>query len=435
MNKQIIIIFLIAVVGFWACDTQDSLEPIDDSFFIKLYAGVNEGEQFGNDIIATSDGGLLIAGTSVDNISNTSEILLIKTDARGNELWTFGASDPNALGELSFSVAASVIESTNTNSYFIGGTVGENSERKSVIIEINIDGTFKRLDITDTNIDDPGSFNVLKKISLGLSGILVTGETSVTSASGGGGINGFVRLYDETTLVPDTIDTKNIWFFGIEGDDHVAGGYEVSDPGNFIGGQNSRFLIFGSSIDPDNSKEKFFYQGYNDLFSPNPSIKATQTDLLSGNQSASYVTQFNDTYWVIGNLDQKNMFLLGWEFKFDDLKGNDWSPIGTGVINTIDIDDKIGKGVAVQADNKYVVVGDIIFTTDHKEIYLGRTNSNPSLDLQTWPKTFGTSSSAYSASAVTTLADGSIIIVGTADLQPIKKIIVIKTGPNGEMSF
>ena len=31
--------------------------------------------------------------------------------------------------------------------------------------------------------------------------------------------------------------------------------------------------------------------------------------------------------------------------------------------------------------------------------------------------------------------DGSIVIVGTADLEPIKKIVVIKTGPNGEMSF
>ena len=49
--------------------------------------------------------------------------------------------------------------------------------------------------------------------------------------------------------------------------------------------------------------------------------------------------------------------------------------------------------------------------------------------------TFGNESSAYSAKDVIVLADGSIVTLGTADLEPIRKIVVIKTGPNGETSF
>ena len=95
----------------------------------------------------------------------------------------------------------------------------------------------------------------------------------------------------------------------------------------------------------------------------------------------------------------------------------------------------IGAGVAVQSNKRFVVVGDQLEPLDSKGIYLARVDINFRFASPPWPKTYGTSTSTYSSSAVTTLQDGSIVLVGTADLEGIEKIIVIKTGPNGEMTF
>ena len=85
---------------------------------------------------------------------------------------------------------------------------------------------------------------------------------------------------------------------------------------------------------------------------------------------------------------------------------------------------------------KFVLASDVIYTVnEHSEIYLARVGKNDRAIKSPWPKIYGTTASTYSASAVTVLTDGSIVTVGTADLQPIKKIIVIKTGPDGQMSF
>ena len=439
MNKALIIILLVAATGFWACDTKDNIVPLNDSFFVKLYAGDSLGDQFGNDIIATTDGGLLIAGTSKDETANVSEILLIKTDERGNEIWTYGAI-PADLGGASFSVAKSVIELST--SYLVGGTIGEGIERKSILLSINFDGTFDKSAIISTDTAGTPVFNRLSKITNGQSGILVTGETAHLTSTNGGGLNGFVSLYNEATLEPENdpaiVGNDSIWYFGVPGDDFVAGGYEVSDPNNSIGGQASRFLIFGSSFGNNiNTEKKYYYVGYGLGFgqTPSPGIGATRLDNFPGNQTAGYVTQFDDTYWVIGDTDDNQMFLMGWGFNTSTV--NNWSPIiGSGNVPTNDPDDVvIGAGIAVQSDNKYIIVGDVSVPPDNTEIYLVRVDGGFRFDTPPWPKTYGTATSTYSASAVTTLADGSIIIVGTADLEPIRKIVVIKTGPNGEMSF
>ena len=434
MNKAFFIILFLAGIGIWGCDTPNNITPLNESFFVKLYAGDSVGQQFGNDIIATTDGGLLIAGTSVNELTNTSDILLIKTDEKGNEIWTYGASGD--LGATSVSVAKSVIELSN--SYLVGGTVGEGADRKSVLLEINFDGTFSRSSIISTDLAGIPIFNELSKITLGLSGILVTGETARFSANGGG-LNGYVSLYNEITLQPERdpaiVGTDSIWYFGVPGDDFVAGGYEVSDPNTSIGGQDSRFLIFGSSFgNSTNTEKKYYYVGYNLGFgsSPTPGINATRLDNFPGNQTAAYVTQFNDTYWVIGDADNSQMFLVGWEFSTST--ENNWSPIiGSGIVPTNDV--VVGRGVAVQSTSNYVIVGDVLVSQDNTEIYLVRADNNFRFDSPPWPKIYGTTTSTYSSSAVITLQDGSIVVVGTADLEPIKKIVVIKTGPNGEMSF
>ena len=80
------------------------------------------------------------------------------------------------------------------------------------------------------------------------------------------------------------------------------------------------------------------------------------------------------------------------------------------------------------------MVGDINFTNDHSEIAIATIDATRNAK-DGWPKSIGNSSSTYKAADVIVLSDGSIVTLGTADLEPIRKIVVIKSGPNGEMSF
>jgi hypothetical protein len=432
MNKLVSTILIVAVSGFWGCDTPSTIVPLSEQFFVKMYAGINEGDQFGNDIIATSDGGFLIAGTSVNAVDDTKEILLIKTDNKGNEEWTYGASSD--FGITSISVAKSVVELPG--SYLIGGTLSGVVDQ-SILIEVDFGGNFLNSTTVLTNDGGKTYSNTLSKITIGTSGILISGNTKhPVSSLDSINFNGFVGLYD-ANLDSISIAGKGTHYFGLEGNDFVTGAYEVKDQVNNIGSDSSKFLVFGSSDFRIVQGDKdFYYIGLDEIFEITPGMTSTRFS-STGDQTAMYVTEFNDSYWLIGDSDKSQMFLVGW--KFDANGATDWSSlIGSGIVANPNIPAGNlleGKGVAVQKDNEYVVVGDVVRTAENREIYLARLSNNFGLDSPDWPKTFGTNTSAYTVSAVTTIADGSIIVVGTADLEPIKKIIVIKTGPDGEMSF
>ena len=427
MNRLTVFLSLISCLGLSTCATKNNIEPVSDSFFIRLYDGISKGEQYGEDIIAATDGGLLIAGTS-DNKDGSSEMLLIKTDNKGNPLWTF--STANLLGPASFAVAKSVLELPG--SYLIGGTVGQDDARRSILIKVNFDGSFAD-STTVSTLDGLGTahFNQLSKITLGLSGILVSGETSRPAGFSVNGTNGFIGLFDlALNSLPSTVGANQ--YFGVDGgDDIVTGAYEVIDLVNSPA--NTRFLAFGSSPNGTPSLgNDFYYVSFDSDFTIIQDIGATIINEV-GDQTSFYVNRDGDNFWMIGASDspELQMFLVGW---FPSISNNKWIPIpgGEDVSNSADV---VGKGIAIQGPDKYVIVGDKIFTAGvHTEINLSRVDNFRDIKSP-WPKVFGTGSSTYSSSAVTTLQDGSIIIVGTADLQPIKKIIVIKTGPNGEMSF
>jgi hypothetical protein len=435
MNRVIIIILSVAATGYMACDTKDNIAPLNDSFFVKLYAGVGAGDQFGNDIIATSDGGILIAGTSENETDNTKEILLIKTDDKGNELWTYGAAVDLA-GISSISVGRSVIELPG--SYLVGGTVTTGNLDRSIIMEIDYNGNFIKSNFVYTDTINNGIIypvsNTLSKVTLGYSGILVSGETNHFAATATG-INGFMSLFDVATL--DTIpkSTGPNVYFGLLGDDIIAGAYEVLDTlsykdSNFPTSTPTHFLAFGSALNPDGTQGyDFFYADFNSDYTPNVDVQSGLKP-NQGNQTPAYVTRDGDQYWMIGETDETRtkIFMTGWLYST-----NKWDPRNTG-----DIDGSTGvagKGITVQTSGNYVIVGDETIQTDvHTEVHLSRVDGSLSIKPP-WPKTYGAVTATYSASAVMTLQDGSIIIVGTADLQPVKKILVIKTGPNGEMSF
>ena len=428
MNKAIPVLFLAVAIGIFACDTTDSIAPLSDSFFVKFYAGISEGDQFGEDIIATTDGGLLIAATS-RNTDGSSEILLIKTDEKGNELWTYGAS-----GDLAepISVAKSVIELPG--SYLVGGTVSTGNLDRSILMEVDFNGNLVNYSLvyTDSANNTVPVSNRLSKVTIGESGILVSGETN-HFAGKADGINGFMGLFDaDLDTIPKSTGA-NV-YFGLNGDDIITGAYEVLDTLGYGDPLTpTHFLVFGSAQNIDVTKGyDFFYADFNSDYSPNTDVQPGIVP-KAGDQKSAYVTreEGQDNFWMIGETDTPGlqMFMIGWFYNntFWDTK-YEKGDIGNS-------EGVAGKGITVQSFGNQVIVGDSIDDPGvHTEIQLSRVDQFGNINAP-WPKNYGAVTSTYSSSAVITLQDGSIVIVGTADLQPIKKVLVIKTGPNGEMSF
>ncbi len=432
MNKRHLCMAVIGL-GLWACDTAENIRPRNDNFFVKMYDGVRPGNQQGVDIIATADGGLLIAATG-DSLG-TKEMLLIKTDSRGNEEWTYSAA--NDLGTGVGTEAKSIVGLAD--GYLVGCTLNNNQVSRSVLLKISFDGLFldSALITTDTLA---GVFNnTLAKVTLGASGILVSGQTDrpIIDINGNtiGGINGYVALYDPVSLEPDPTLQNSITYFGLEGNDYVVGGYEVNDVVNSIGKDSTRYLIFGhSDLGTGGAARKNYYVGFKrDMSSTNEFVHEDVNE--TEDQVAHHVTRFGDTFVVIGEIAQsgQQIFMVEWKFRANAVTGtSDWQSLLNGVVPTAD--NTAGIGVALQNENSYIIVGTMEFSEIHSEIYLAGVNANFRVESP-WPQTFGTNTSTYTAGAVTVLADGSIVVVGTADLEGNSKVVVIKTGPNGEMTF
>lgn len=403
-----------------SCNTSSKVEPRNDKFFVKFFDGRGiGGNQEGRDVIATSDGGYLLAGVDREDNGNT-EFLVVKTDIMGNQLWKLAEFDSTQ--EIS-GEAKSILEVTD--GYIIGGTTMIGGIEHSVLLKLGLDGS--RIDTALIYTDN--NFNRLSKITSGNSGILISGETDHINSTAGG-LNGFLRLYDESLNVIK-VQSKDIWYFGLGGDDFVSGAFEVNDP-NLIGSDAIQYLVFGHFDDVLNSDGfDFYYNGFDSNFTPANSLTSNSFK-RSGDQLNSDIVRFNNLFYMIGTTTANGSQLFLSVLAFDDKPvDDDWQfddPRSGPIPTNTDI---AGKSLVIPSPNKIILTGDIIFSNDHSEIYLGETNANKSVE---WARTFGTLSQ-YKAGGITIDANGSIIVVGSADLESQTKMILIKTGPDGKMSL
>jgi hypothetical protein len=237
----------------------------------------------------------LIAGTGGEYPASNAEILLIKTNSKGDVIWKFGASQffgPNIATE-----AKSLIEVQD--GYIVGGNIYDGTNR-GVLLKIGegpgsgIDTVMIRTLNSITESEDYG--NTLKKISLGANGVLVTGETE---EGAGAGINGYLTFYrSDLVNIPIPTSGKPIEYFGGAFDDFVTGAYEVDNLSESIGSDSSRYLVFGYSEDapnriPGNGLE-FYCRGFLDDFSGSAAVPSYSYKI--GDQIAYNITRFSDNF-------------------------------------------------------------------------------------------------------------------------------------------
>ncbi len=164
-GRQSLILLTIGVV----LSTSDAFAQAPDTLWVRTYG--DTGQDYGYSVEATSDGGYILAGSTDSNPGTISDVLLIKTDAAGDTLWTrtFGGGLPDG---------ANAVDQTYDGGYVAAGYFGNrNTDPNLYLIRLDSNGdslwtrTFGGLLRRDIGHD---------VVQTSDSGYVVTGEIQVT---------------------------------------------------------------------------------------------------------------------------------------------------------------------------------------------------------------------------------------------------------------
>jgi hypothetical protein len=424
MNRVFGTILVIMLAVVLACDTSNSVEPRNESFFFKLYSGLIAGDDVAADITTTLDNGLAFVGTSyqgAESLTAEAEMLVVKTGIDGNEQWKFGSSSEVPGTKIR---GNSILALNDGSAIVAGGTMGDFRSAGStpILFMLNPEtGVMEdTLSLSSLPNTDPTYFYELKSITQTRSYLVLSGETNnptpAEELNGSSSNNGFIAIVE---TIPGDLSFRilnSLQIFGLELDnDVIAGAFEIQDT-DITDINVPRFIAFSGTKEGSGDSDFQAWQFTSDLRNPF-SDKTLSTD---GGLTPVAVARIADTYWVLGDESPANqVFLAQWE-------NSDWSNFQGRVGSTSNVS---AGGIDLVNNTTIVLAGDIT-----AEIFLAKVGTGLNVN-DPWPRTFGASGISYSSSAVKVLPDGSIVTLGTADLEPTKKIVLIKTGPNGEMSF
>lgn len=394
-------LYIILFMILFACDTESSIEPYYEQYFIKYYG--LEGDQVGVDLLVNDDNTFLLLGSSMTTNGN-SQILLTKADELGNEVWSYTYGEPQneyaksvILGPSGMILIAAVVEESDG-----GKTNGK-------IFKLNAEGIL--LDSayigTDGFDDDINGITLTQNQEL-----IVVGSTENVLAPGGS--NTWDIFSIRMTLELDELPLSS-WrrFYGYNEQDYGVQAFEKTD---------GSFLFFGTTnrFTQDNSQQ----DGFNMFVFP-----TDNTGIVSGaeryfgtldNQESIQMIRTSDGgFAMIGTTTSasggNSIFISRIRSNNDFLNAFPLS-VNTNI-----------KGSSIAESSGDYIISGTIDSNGTTDIYLARVSST---GLIKWENSFGGADFDV-AGKVAALNDGSIVTVGTVELESQTKMCLIKTSNLG----
>ena len=364
--------------------------------FERLYGG--SGYEVGGTSQQTSDGGYIVVGTTDSFGDINNDIYLIKTDIRGDTLWThiYGGDDRDS---------ASDVRQTNDGGYVIVGVTWSYGAGVNDIYVIKTDAGGDTLWTKTYGGRKNESGASIQQTPDG--GYVVLG---FTNSFGAGGIDVFLI---KTDVNGDTLWTRTFGGRDIDNGQSVRlttdGGYVIAGFTKSVG--SGEYDIYLIKADADGN------------------MLWTQTYGGQERESGSSVCQTTDGGYIIAGYTKSfgagasDVYLIKTNANGDTL----W----TGVYGGIEEDS--GFSVLQTVDGGYIIAGGTeSFGAGSSDAYLLKTDKNGDL---LWTRTFGASSWDLGRSIESTL-DGGYIVSGSTESFGASQgdIYLIKTDSSGKVT-
>jgi len=364
-----------------------------------IYGG--SSYDYGYSVVETSDGGLVVTG-STDSFGNGTQVYLLKTDSTGNLLWE------KNFGGTSDDYGRSVVETSDGGLVVTGGTSSFGNGYQVYLLKTDSDGNL----LWENNFGGSNSDYGYSVVEASDGGLVVTGGTSSfgngyqvyllkTNSGGnllweksfGGSIEDFGQRYDSGNSVIETADGGLV----------VTGNSEFIDNNDPDNDHMELYLLKTDSIGNLLWEKNFVGTGSTYTYG-HSAIETTDGGLVVAGATHS----FGDDERVYLLKTDSNGNLL-WEKGHGSSSGNS------------------GKSVIETTDGGLVVTG-ITTLGNYYQVYLLKTDSNGNL---LWENNFGGSSYDIGYSVVETNNDYLVVVGYTTSFGNGSQVYMVWTDSEG----
>jgi hypothetical protein len=401
--------------------------------FIKYYGGIEK--DFAADMAITPDGGYVILGTTKTEGNGGSDLLVIKTDAYGNELWhkAYGGRHDDYAGGIEVTPDGGLIV-VGTLSYKANVFDPRNDSTSMYALRLNSSGGI----ITDTVFNYKGTFSSPSEIYIGTQGV------DVQNIPGGGfifaGVLDTARVFDLYAVMANDNLTSRLdssdFLYGTAPEDDIPGRIAVTTAGEFVltsstklnGNYTPRIVQFLL-----NSNYLVQYQApTNNVFN----------DLTLG-YANDIIQTGGDNFAVIGSTFTLTAGIPSVQDIYFMRLDNNLNVVGNIVKYGTSGSKEKGVSISKTNDGGYILLG----TTDNED-YIGAPEKKNDLLVikvnatgeEQWKKTFGGVGDDVAVSVKQT-SDNGYVICGTVDFgnnndnsDKSNAIVLIKLNEKGELS-
>lgn len=130
MNKGWIYLIVLSVVA-WRCDTASTIEPPDDSFFVKYYG--DEGNQEGVNAVVNPDGTITLLGTS-EEVGLGKQLYLVNIQPNGLRNWE------RKYGDVKDEIAKDIILTNDNRLAIVADIENSPTEHDILVLTLSLDG-------------------------------------------------------------------------------------------------------------------------------------------------------------------------------------------------------------------------------------------------------------------------------------------------------
>ncbi len=389
------------------CNSSNNINPLGKEYFIKFYGAT--GDQEGVSVQSTPDGGFIIGGNSIAEFDGTSDYLLIKVDALGNQEW-FQTYDFEGIGGNDIFTDV-LVENTG---YVVAGTSAISGVDKMVLLRIDLNGGLVNSFIIFPLANNSFKTNGISPLSSG--GYLVTGPIVDGNSSEKG--KSLISVVNEDFSIADslsypssatTVGNETVFIKALE----VINRYDPA------GTETINYLIFGYVNSPDGPKLTI-NQYRESLGSP---VNAPLAEDYNNSKVVDVIKISDDSYKMLASSENETYLI----------NVNESPSVGAYTLGSgQSLSRKLIRGVnfSLTASNNFLISANI--TPENSTITSSSILESSAFGTINWERNFGTENS-YTSGKVISLTDGSVVYTGTAGFKGQKKVFLIKVKSNGEM--